>query len=120
MNTDQIVKLVSCEIDKIEQVDLIQVIQNLVILPRKELCDWDYGKSDEQVLCWVVAEHLQSNTGIAYSEQGFGPKYSWGLLSIDGPHLSIGTDASWFTSLEDAVRQAPFWRGKNPDGYEVQ
>ncbi len=120
MNSAQVSRLVASEIDRIDQIDLVQTIQEFLIEPREELRDWDYGKPGEQLPCWIVIEHLQTNTGIAYCEQGFGPKDPWGLLFIEGPHLSMGMEAGWFASLEDAVRESGFWHGRNPDGYEVQ
>jgi len=120
MNSVQISRLVASEIDRIVQIDLVQVIQELIIEPREESRGWDYGKPGEQFPCWIVIEHLQSNTGIVYCEQGFGPKDPWGLVFIRGPHLSMGMDAGWFASLEDAVRESPFWHAGNHDGYEVQ
>jgi hypothetical protein len=118
MNSRQISRLVTSEIGRIVQTDLVQVIQELLVEPREDPRDWDYGKPGERFSCWVVIEHPQTNTAIVYCEQGFGPTDPWG--SLVGPHASMGMDACWFVSLEDAVRGSPFWHGKNPDGYEVQ
>jgi hypothetical protein len=56
-----------------------------------------------------VLEHTPSGTGVAYSEQGFGPRYPWGLLWISGKYLSMGMADAWYDSLEDAVRESFAW-----------
>jgi hypothetical protein len=61
---------------------------------------WDYGVADEQLPCWLVLEDPSTDTGIAYSEVGFGPASPWGLVSLG--HLWFGMDCGWFTRLEDA------------------
>ena len=81
--------------------------------------DWDYGNSGERFVCWTVLEHPDSNTGIAYCAQGFGPKHPWGLVFLSGPYMSIGMDSGWYASLEDAMRESMAWDRPNPPGYEV-
>lgn len=94
-------------------------ISNLLVEPRYEDREWDYGEIGETYPCWIVLEHPDSNTAIAYCESGFGPIYPWGLLFISGEYLSMGMDSSWFVSLEDAFRHTRAWDGENPHGYEV-
>jgi hypothetical protein len=66
-----------------------------------------------------VLEHPPSNTGIAYSPQGFGPSDPWGLVSLSGDHMGIGMDSGWFPTLESAMRDSMAWDGSNPENYEV-
>ena len=91
-----------------------------MVTPRVEDRGWDYGAEDQRYPCWIVMEHHQSNTAIAYCEYGFGPKCPWGLLFISGPHMGIGMDAAWYLRLEDAFRESMAWEGENPHGYEVR
>ena len=51
---------------------------------------WDFGEPGQKFPCWIVLDHLPTNTCIAYCENGFGPSYPWGLLFIKGQHLSMG------------------------------
>jgi hypothetical protein len=57
--------------------------------------------------CWIVLEHAPSNTAIAYCAEGFGPGCPWGLLFLEGEHLSMGMDSGWFTYL--SMRFASRW-----------
>jgi len=68
----------------------------------------------------TVIEHRESNTGIAFCNQGFGPAYPWGLVFLSGEHMSIGMDSGWFISLEQAMRDSMAWDEPNPEGYESQ
>jgi len=65
----------------------------------------------------MVLVHPASNTGIAYSEFGFGPRTPWGLLFLEGTeHMSMGMDSGWFSHFLDAyfdskaVTELPIWR----------
>lgn len=78
---------------------------------------FDYGAPDQQFICWTVLEHPASNTGIAFSGQGFGPSYPWGLVFLSGPHMNIGMDCGWFVSLEEAFRESIARDEPNPEGY---
>ncbi len=110
--------LVEQEIQRIGDSTLLARIRELLALPYAAERQWDYGTPDEQFTCWTVVEHSPSNTGIAYCAHGFGPSYPWGLVFLSGPHMSIGMDACWYASLEDAMRNSQAWEGPNPDGYE--
>jgi hypothetical protein len=111
--------LVEDEIGRIEQPELVALARKLRIPARLEDVPWDYGNEGQTYPCWIVLEHLPSNTAVAYCSQGFGPSYPWGLLSISEPR-SMGMDSQWFVSLEDALRASPAWDGENPNGYEVR
>jgi hypothetical protein len=116
---DDISKLVATEISRISQADLARRIRELLVAIRCEPREWDYGEPDQTYPCWIVAEHPESNTAFAYCEYGFGPRIPWGLLSIEGQHMSLGMDSGWFISLEEAFRDSFAWEGTNPPGYEV-
>jgi hypothetical protein len=120
MQASDVSRLVNAEIDRIRQSELIGVIRDHLVEPRMELREWDYGEHEKQFECWIVCEDRQSKIAIAYCDQGFGPTYPWGLLFLEGEHLSMGMDCGWFASLEDAVRESGIWPGTNPPGYEVQ
>lgn len=115
----ELAMLLDAETAQITQPELLAVVQAIRIVPRRELRAWDYGPPDCHA-CWIVAEHLASNTAIAYCAQGFGPAYPWGSLVLRGRGDSMGMDCSWFLSLEDAVRNCPAWEGPDPPGYEVR
>jgi hypothetical protein len=119
MQLPEIEKLVAEQIARISQKDLAGTIRSLLVSPRLEQRPWDYGAPDQTYPCWIVAEHKPSNTAFAFCESGFGPKCPWGVIFISGPHPSIGADYSWYTTLEDAVRESFAWEGENPPGYEV-
>jgi hypothetical protein len=112
-------ELVARELSTITQPDLVALIKALRVMPRREDRPWDYGSAGQTFPCWIVLDHIPSNTAIAYCAQGFGPNCPWGLLFVKD-HLNMGMDSSWFTSLEDAVRGSMAWEGENPPGYEVQ
>lgn len=116
----EVAQLVAQQLRAIAQPELLALAQSLLVEPRLESRPWDYGAQNQEFPCWVVLEHLPSNTGIAYCAQGFGPSNPWGLLFLSGEHLSMGMDSAWFASLEDALRNCAAWNGDDPPGYEVQ
>jgi hypothetical protein len=110
--------LIGRELANLPDERIVHHIRAHLIEPAPELRDWDYGEPGQQYLCWIVFRHAASNTGIAFCEQGFGPRCPWGLLWIggEGKPLSIGQDSGWYRSFLEtyfnsfAVCELPIWR----------
>lgn len=95
-------------------------VRDLLVTPRLEMRDWDYGDPGQQYPCWIVLDDgLHPGTGIAYCEHGFGPKEPWGLVlsgDADGQSKSMGMDSQWFPTFLDAFFESfaatslPIWR----------
>jgi len=99
----QILKaLVEAELAQLGDARVVAHIRSLLIEPAPILRDWDYGDEGQKYVCWTVLEHQSSNTGIAYCEEGFGPRSPWGLVALMRPHMSIGMDAAWYTTFLQA------------------
>ena len=116
---EEILEFVDREIRRIADTRVADRIRQLLVFPYAVQRPWDYGAPNEQFTCWTVLEHRQSNTGIAFCSEGFGPSDPWGLVSLSGPYMNIGMDSSWYKSLEDAMRESMAWDQPNPEGYEV-
>lgn len=115
---EEIEALVRTEIGRIEQTELLRVVHEHLVPVRCEQREWDYGEPRERHRCWIVWEHAPSATVVGYCEHGFGLTDPWGLLSRS-VEAGLGTDAQWYATLEDAVRESCAWDGENPPGYEV-
>ncbi len=109
LNARRVRELVSAELARLRDPVVCPRIEHLLVEPRPVQRRWDYGSPDEQLECWVVLEHQDSSTGIAYCDRGFGPENAWGLIGLEGSHLGIGTAAAWFPSLEIAAKESPAW-----------
>ena len=114
----EVVELVEQQISMIQEPLLVRRIRALLVHPYAVDRLWDYGEPGQTYVCWTVLEHQPSKTGLAYCADGFTD--SWGLVFLDGPHQSMGTDSCWFTCLEDAFRESAAWDGEHPRGYEVR
>jgi hypothetical protein len=58
---------------------------------------------DATIECWIAFKKAAHDIGIAYSEQGHGPKNPWGLVWLSGKRASqLGADYEWFASLGEA------------------
>ena len=119
-SVEQISKLVEREIQVIIEPRLVERIRQLLVIPYPIERAWDYGAPNDRFVCWTVLEHPESNTGVSFCADGFGPSYPWGLVFLSGPHMNIGMDSGWFISLEQAFRESMAWGEQNPDGYESQ
>lgn len=115
-NSNEMAALVDAEIERIADGRSVQRIQAVRVTPYPVERDWDYGKPGEHYTCWTVLEHPESNTGIVYCSEGFGPSYPWGLVFLSGQYVGIGMDSGWFSSLEGAVRDSFIWDQPNPEG----
>ena len=118
-SAEDIERLVQAQLGRITDGALVKAISSLLVAPRVEERPWDYGPPGQKYPCWIVLEHPPSNTGIAYCAEGFGPQCPWGLLFLAGEHLSMGMDAGWYTTLEDAFRESMACDLPSPPGYEV-
>lgn len=107
--------------DELQTLTDPRVLDNLaqrLCEPRIELFDWSYA--DAQYPCWIVLEDdpANSDTGIVYCEQGFGPRCPWGLmwLTPENGRREMGQDSDWYTSFLKAYWESrapialPIWR----------
>ena len=86
--------------------------QCLLMDPRREVRDWDYGDPGEQYPYWVVAEAPDRGLILVYCEHGFGPDMPWGFLPTDEPEFaSLGMDSQWGWYLEAAFLRSGLWAG---------
>jgi hypothetical protein len=110
--------LIESEVTKVSDPRVIAHVRGLLVDPTVTMRRWDYGREDERYPCWTVLRHQPSNTGIAYCEQGFGPRSPWGLVFLEGDEAftSIGMDCSWYTTFlqvffeSRAACELPIWR----------
>ncbi|MEI8022056.1 MAG: hypothetical protein WCH39_27855 [Schlesneria sp.] len=114
-----ILQKLDAEISRIADEAVLGAMKPLLVVPRCEMREWDYGEPGQEFPCWIVLDHIPTNTCISYCEYGFGPSSPWGLLFIEGRYLSMGMDSGWYSNLEDAFRGSMAWDGDNPPGYEV-
>ena len=101
--------ILEAEIERITDPSVLARVRDLLVEPTPVNRGWDYGSPGETFTCWTVLAHPESNTGIAYCEQGFGPSNPWGLVFLSGPHAGIGMDSGWYDTLEAAVRNSMAW-----------
>lgn len=95
--------LVEKELGCVSDTRVLMQIRKLLVEPNPIMRDWDYGEKGVQYACWAVLDHEASNTGIAYCEGGFGPRWPWGLVALRGEEcMSIGMDCGWFSSFLNA------------------
>lgn len=119
----QLRQLVESELASLSDQRVFDHIQRLLIDPRIELRDWDYGEPGQQFPCWIfLDDSVESGTCVAYCEFGFGPSFPWGLLKsrdVDGDtpgYYGMGMDSGWFSRMLDAVfdsfivTRLPIWR----------
>jgi len=99
----EIKSLVDTEVEKIADSQVGDHVRRLLVQPKCELRPWNYQGASAYP-CWIVISDPISGVGVAYSDQGFGPKAPWGLLWIGGGRLDMGDESCWFTSLEEAFR----------------
>ena len=102
-------ELVAAELQSIRDPAVLPRMKALLVAPHAVRRGWDYGMPGEAYDCWTVVEHSESNTGIAYCEDGFGPENPWGLVFLLGPYTSIGMDSAWFPRLEIAFKESMAW-----------
>jgi hypothetical protein len=106
--------LIEGELAGVSDERVVQHIRGMLVEPHVVLCNWDYGKADQQYPCWFVLKDAQSSGEIAYCEYGFGPRCPWGLVSSadEEQHRSMGMDSGWFATFFESVAcvELPIWK----------
>jgi hypothetical protein len=114
INAKRLSELIEQELANVSDTRIVWHIRGLLVSPKIELRDWDYGSPGQQYPCWIVLSDAEnSNTAIGYCEYGFGPRCPWGLLYCgdDPKHQSMGMDTGWFpTFLEAFLSPSPPYR----------
>ena len=92
------------EVQKIDDASLLQGLQTFLITPRLEMRTWGWGKTPADYPVWIVAESSRYDYGIAFSDYGFAPEHSWGLVFLS--HRNFDADYCWYSTLEDAYKDS--------------
>ena len=117
MDADTIKRLVSEEVSRITDMDRREALKAILVEPDLQLRDWLYGQELQKYPCWVIGRVPTEPTVLVYCEYGFGPSYPWGILHAED--RSLGMDAQWHLTLDDAFLNSGGWKGLLPPGYEV-
>lgn len=111
MTADEVTAMVEKELTKIDDARVRDRIRRFLVRPYAVDGEWDYGKEGQTYVCWIFLEHPESETGIAYCEEGFGPAMPWGLIwTRSSLGYRIGMDSGWYESLFEAFRESRAWK----------
>jgi hypothetical protein len=96
--------LIAKELSAVTDARVVGAIRDLLIEPRADLIDWDYGAPNQQFLCWTVFHDGKTELEIVFCENGFGPSMPWGLVNAATPdrRRSMGMDSGWFATFLEA------------------
>ena len=114
--THDLLALIEAELAQLHDARVLAHVRSLLVPPRLEQRDWDYGAPGEAYPCWMVLEDPSWNIGIAHCSQGFGPRHPWGLLHLKGEFMSMGMDTNWAPRFLNAYFESqmatdlPIWR----------
>jgi len=112
VDAERIRALVAAELAIVQDAARRTALEALLVEPRREARDWDYGQPDERYPYWVVAEALGPGVILVHCEHGFGPGMPWGFLFTGEPGLgSLGMDSQWGWYLEEAFVRSGLWTG---------
>lgn len=88
-------------------------LHSILVEPRLEEREWDYGRPGDRFHYWVVAEARDEGIILVYCEHGFGPESPWGFLFTDARNsYTLGMDSQWDWYLEGAFVTAGLWAGE--------
>ena len=102
--------LVDRELALVEDQARRQALRALLVSPRLDERQWDYGAPGEAFPYWVVAEESERGILLAYCQHGFGPEMPWGFLfTKESGFTSLGMDSQWGWYLEEAFVRSGLW-----------
>lgn len=109
---DRIQDLVAKELGRIEDPRRVDFLRTLLVTPRREEREWDYGVPGTRYPYWIVAEACDCGLLLVYCEHGFGPEMPWGILFTKDPDAAtLGMDAQWSWYLAEAFVRSGLWQG---------
>ncbi|MEP6622673.1 MAG: hypothetical protein ABJE47_25350 [bacterium] len=111
----QVQSLVAAQVALVEDLARRKALATILVEPRPEDRDWDYGKPGDRYRCWVVAQ--DRGMVLVYCDQGFGPEFPWGAIPEEADE-SLGMDAQWCWYLEEAFVRSGLWQGAMKPGLE--
>ena len=109
---DRIQDLVAKELGLIEDSQRAASLRTLLVTPRRDEREWDYGEPGTHYPYWIVAEACDRRILLVYCEHGFGPAMPWGFLFTNDPDAAtLGMDSQWSWYLEKAFVRSGLWQG---------
>ena len=112
MDSDHIRTLVAQQLAIVSDPARREALTSLLVEPRAEEREWDYGAPGQHYPYWVVAEAQARGVILVYCEHGFGPESPWGFLFTDEPEFAtLGMDSQWDWYLEGAFIRFGLWSG---------
>lgn len=112
MDGPRIKRRIDDELSALANNETVTVIRSLLVEPELVLREWNYpgwrGAEEGMAYeCWTVLKHAPTDTGICYSQQGFGPENPWGLVFLTGDpaRLSMGADFGWYPTFLQAFAE---------------
>jgi len=96
--------LVEAEVRRIADVSIVQGLQTFIVEPRLEMRTWGWERPLVDYPVWIVAESSRYDYGIAFSDYGFAPEHSWGLVFLS--HRGFDADYCWYPTLGDAYKDS--------------
>ena len=114
---DELSAVIARELALVDDPDRREALRSILVDPRREEREWDYGAPGQRHSYWVVADASERGTILVYCQEGFGPEFPWGFLDTDGPRAdSLGMDSQWCWYLEEAFVRSGLWTGSvKPD-----
>ena len=88
------------QINSIQNTEVANKIQKYLVGPTLHFAIWDYAEKETKYPVWLILSSETHNTGILYSEYGYGFG-RWGLVKLSENPFHFGQDSQWFSTLEE-------------------
>lgn len=98
---EEVIAEVSNQINSIRNIELVNELNKYVVKPTLHLAIWDYSEQEAKYPAWLILKSENDDSGILYSEYGFGFG-NWGLTTLSDHPFHFGPDYHWFSTLEEA------------------
>ena len=79
VDPQDVVAIIERELSTITDERVLAQIRSLLVTPVCERRLWDYGSDGQRLDCWIVLRDPETQTSLAYCNEGFGPRCPWGM-----------------------------------------
>ena len=102
---EEVIREITAQLNLIKDTELVKKIKSYLIDPFVDFAIWDYSEEQTKYPAWLTLKSEANDTGILYSEYGFGFG-NWGLIKLSAKPMHFGPDYQWHPTLEKAFLES--------------
>ncbi|MEP7232984.1 MAG: hypothetical protein ABI691_22180 [Ginsengibacter sp.] len=98
---EEVMAEITSQLKLIKDIKSADKINSYLVDPTLHFAMWDYSETEIKYPVWLIIISKTDDTGILFSEYGFGFG-NWGLTKLSDNPFHFSMDNYWFDTIEEA------------------